>query len=644
MDWVNLHCKTTGSLSICSMTIEQMVARHKQLGYSAVCMMDYGSISLAYELQEECKKAGVKPIYGLEAFVSSLDSHITDESNRRLTRIGIISKNLKGTKALFKAVSQSNRNFYKKPRLALDEWAAYADGNWIIITGWQGTELSELPQSKRGGHLINLIELFGRENVYVGIQAISETKKNVDELRVIADLCKVKCVAIADSHYAEPEDSADQRVLLCSLLGTKLTKVKAHLDSDEAKDIDVARFFESNAYYVPELSEIQELHKGHEVEIANAVEIANKCETYSLSNNPILPEFKAGLDAYEELTRLCRIGWKELLNFKKEDPRYEEYRDRIKDELRVIKDAGLANYFLIVADICDFARKNDILMGVGRGSSGGCLISYLTGITKIDPIPYGLMFSRFFDESRKNSLPDIDLDFQPSRRQDIFNYIMDKYGLDKTAKISTFSRVQGRGAIRLVLTVHEACDFITMGEITKYIPDEGKIADELQELSENDHENAKVLYWAVVNNAAKLAPWVKLESDGSYSGEFGKYFAQAIRLEGLYKNTSEHASGIIVTPGNIDEYCPLIKSKHGLNAGMPYPDLEGMGLPKFDILGINVLDKLKMILTALRTGDIYGDTGNSFADFSSDSREKNIIDNDKSGNEQFVENRELSIV
>lgn len=632
MSWINLHSKSTGSLLSGAMTVDNMVARHKELGYSSVCIMDYGSISLHYEFAAECKNAGLKAILGIEAFVCEQDSHIMDESNRKLSRIGIISKNLKGWKALCKAVSQSNRNHYKKPRLALDEWAVYAKDNWIIITGFPGTKTHDLLQSGDDklafNHIKYLQDLFTKENVYVGIQEISRPKEENDALRAIATLTRSKCLALADSHYSKVEDAADQRVVLCSLLKTTLPKVNGSLDSEEAKDIDVARFFKSDKYYIPSIDEIKELHKGHEEEIANTLEIDSKCETYSLSHNPILPEFQKGMDAYEELTQRCRNGWKELLNFKKEDPRHEEYRDRIKYELKVTKEANLSNYFLIVADICEFARKNNIMMGIARGSSGGCLISYLSGITRLDPIPNKLLFSRFFNESRKNSLPDIDLDFQPSKREEVMAYVKSKYGEDAVCKIATFSRLQGRGAIKEVLRVHEACDFTTMNEITKFIPDEAKIADELQEMSEDTHENAKILYWSVVNNAKELSPWVKLEEDGSYSGELGKYFAQAIRLEGLYRQIGEHASGIIIAPGTIDDHCPLVKSKKNLVAGMPYPDLEGMGLAKIDILGVNVLDKLKMICLAAETGDIYGNTGSGIENLTSDSSKETTSDDE----------------
>lgn len=609
MSWVNFRCKSTGSLLSGAMTTENMVERTKTLGYKSACIMDYGSISLSYEFSAECKKAGLKAIIGIEAFVCEQDSHIMDESNRKLTRIGIVCKNLAGWKSLCKAVSQSNRNFYKKPRLAIDEWAAYANDNWIIITGFPGTKLSKLDNLDcRYNHLENLQLLFGK-NVYIGIQGIADDKNNIKLNREVASLVGIDCIALADSHYVLEEDAPDQRVLLCSLLKTTLPKVNANLSTEEAKDIDVERFFKSDKYYIPSLEELKKYNTDEEIN--NTLKLEAKCEEYSLNNNPILPKFEEGIDAYEVLTQKCRDGWKLLLNFSKNDPRHDIYRDRIKDELRVIKSAGLSNYFLIVADICDYARKNNILMGFARGSAGGCLISYLIGITRLDPIPYKLLFSRFFNESRKNSLPDIDLDFQPSKREEIIQYIQSKYGENSVCKIATFGRLQGRGAIKEVLRVHEATDNTTMNEITKNIPDESKIADELQEMAEDNHEDAKILYWAVVNNAKKLAPWVKLEDDGSYSGEFGKYFAQAIRLEGLYRQIGEHASGIVIVPGNIDDYCPLIKSKKGLIAGMPYPDLEAMGIAKIDILGVNVLDKLKMIINAAETGDIYGCTGDS---------------------------------
>lgn len=601
MNWVNLHSKSTGSFQTCTMTTDKLVEVSKKHGMASACIMDYGSISLAYEFMEECNKAKIKPIIGIEAFVCENDSHITDSSNKSLTRISFVIKNKEGWKSMCEAVSLSNKNYCGKPRLSIEEWAAYANGNWIVISGFSGTKLYD--SEDKESHLEFLKEIFGQDNVYYGVQAISQTPKETENQRKVAKDTNTRPVAIVDSHYADEEDAEDQRVLLCGLLKTTLSKVRSRLDSDDATILDIKRFFTKDVYYIPSLEELKKLHT--EEEIKATLEIDSKCESYSLKNNPMLPEYTKGADAYENLVQRCRDGWKKLLNFEKGDPKKIVYSERIKHELDVIKKANLANYFLIVADICDYARNNGILMGIARGSAGGCLISYLTGITRLDPIPYNLLFSRFFNEARKNSLPDIDLDFQPSKRQEIIDYIVSKYGQDCVAKISTFSRLQGRGAIKEVLRAHEAGNDTIYNQITKWIPDESKIADELQQMGENDHENAKILYWAVINNAKELSSWVKLEKDGTYSGEYGRYFAQAIRLEGLYRQVGQHASGIVVTPTPLDNHCPLIRSKTGLDAGMPFPDLEGIGINKIDILGVNVLDKLQMIIRQMKTGQIY---------------------------------------
>lgn len=646
MNFVPLHVHSDFSLLDGAMNAERIVERCKELGYKACAITDHGSSSGFYEFWEECNKHKIKPILGVEAYVCRMESDLLAKENRKLDHLPILCKNLAGVKAMYKAVSQSNRRFYHKPRLTLEEWGSYANGNWIVFSGHPGSTLfnaivrDDKLVDDAEQKAIECIErhqfLFGKENFFVEIQLVDIENlpfmtEVAEVLRKAAKRMGAERIATGDSHYATKEDAEDQRLLLCAAIKTTLPKIRASLDSDDAKDVCMAGFFKSDNYHIPSFEEMAELHKGYEEELTNCVKIADLCEEYSLKNKPILPTFDPEIDAYNEVVARCRVGWKELIDIPKEDKRYQVYVDRIKMELDVIKNNNLSNYFLIVADICDFARKSDILMGPGRGSAAGCMISYLLGITQVDPIKYNLLFERFFNEARKDAIPDIDLDFQPSKREMIFDYIKSKYSADKIAKIATFGRLQGRGALKTVLTVHEACSVSTMNDMTKFVPDEAAIADDLQAMGEDDHENAKILYWAVVNNAKELAPWVKLEPDGSYSGEFGKYFEQAIRLEGLYRHIGEHASGIIITPTDIDDYCPLVMSnKKKLLAAMPYPHLEGGGLPKFDILGTSVLDKLKMIMNAMETGDLYGDeNGDSLEDQSSYSGEETEIDDDE---------------
>ena len=599
--WTPLLVHSDYSLMNSAMDCEKIAKTCKELGYTTCAITDNGSVSGFMEFADACKSSGIKPIYGIEAFVCKYPSK-EREDNRDLTRIGILSKTLAGVKALFKASSQANENIDGRPRLSLEEWASFQK-DWIVFSGYPGSDLYRLNTDQEITERIDYYKsLFS--NFYVAINPFGNTNINT-KLRSSAKKLSVKCIAVTSSHYPTRDDAADHRVLLCSALKTTLPKVQGNLHTNEAQDLDMDLFFASDNYHIPDKNEITELFWENPEELANCQEIAALCENFSLANNPILPEFQKGLDAYEEIVKLAREGWKNLIPYKAGTEKHKEYGDRIKMELSVIKENGLSNYFLIVADICRWAKENNILTGIGRGSAAGCLISYLIGITHADPIKYGLLFSRFYNSSRKNTLPDIDLDFPPDKREDVIQYIINKYGEKCVAKIATFGRLQGRTILKEVLRIHDACDFKTMNEITKFIPDESKISDDLQELREEDEENAKILYWALINNAKQLAPWVKLEKDGSYSGEFGKFFAQAIRLEGLYKQVGEHASGVIVTPTDVSDYCPVIHSKKKMLAGMPYPMLEKMGITKIDILGVSVYQKLSMILNCLEFGDCY---------------------------------------
>ena len=625
MKYTPLHMHSDYSFLSSAMDCEKIAKVCKERGFTSCAITEHGSASSFMEFYDACTSNKIKPILGIEAYVCEMEGSIKNETNRDLSYLCILSKNLFGAKALFKAVSESNRNAYGKPRLSLSEWASFACNNWIVYSGHQKSTLFNAVCKDGKVHndalqrAIESIEnhqyLFGKDNFFVSIELVD--KDNSEYMSTVADILRqaakrmgAKCIAVDNPHYVDEDDASDQRVLLCASLKTTLSKVKGSLHKNEANDLNMGAFFSSSNYYIHTYEKMLENHAGYEDEVHNTSLIADMCESYSLKNNPIQPIFDKNIDAYEEIAERARRGWRELLNWPKESPQYEEYGNRIRHELDVIKNNGLSNYFLIVADICDYARANNILMGPGRGSGAGCLISYLIGITQIDPLKHGLLFERFFNAARKNSLPDIDLDFPPSRREEILEYIKNKFGDKCVAKIATFSRLQGKAILKKVLTVHEACDFATENAMTEFIPDESKISDDLQEMYEEDADSAKILQWAIINNAKELSPWVKLEKDGTYSGEFGKYFAQAVRLEGLYNNISEHASGVIVTPDEIDNYCPLVDNgKHKLLAGMPYPLLESMGLCKFDILGVSAYDKLAMIINAMETGDIYGNIG-----------------------------------
>ena len=276
------------------------------------------------------------------------------------------------------------------------------------------------------------------------------------------------------------------------------------------------------------------------------------------------------------------------------DPsKFDEYKDRVLKELEVIKKANLAGYFLIVQDYVNHFRDLGCLVGPARGSGGGSLVCYLTGITLIDPIEYGLLFERFYNEGRNTedhvSLPDIDVDFPPDYRDDVIQYLKDKYGESRVCQMLTFGKLAGRSIIKEVLRVNESCGFEQMNQITDKIPNEAAISDLLEEM-----ENPSVIRWALENDKNALIDYCWIDDDGKLQGEYAKAFEQAMRMEGIFKTQGKHAAGVVIASDDLQEICPMVKSSRSSEqiAGMEMGDLEAIGCVKFDILGVNLLKKI----------------------------------------------------
>lgn len=319
-------------------------------------------------------------------------------------------------------------------------------------------------------------------------------------------------------------------------------------------------------------------------------QLLEQIENYNLLSKPKLPKFS---DNDTKLLReICRQGWKRLsLNLK---PQHEQqiYINRINEELSIIESSGLEGYFLTVQDYVWWAKNNGILTGPARGSAAGCLVSYLTGITAIDPIQYNLSFSRFYCAGRNSkdniSLPDIDVDFEVSRREDIINYIKSKYGNNKVSHIATFGRLQGRGALKEVLKYYNVYSNDQINKITENIPDFAKISDKLEESDESS-----ILRWVLQNEPTILKDYcVFNESTHNLEGPCEFYLSEAIKLEGTIRNRSKHASGITISNEPIGELCPVVNE----TALLEMNDLESLGFPKLDILGLSCLDKINYTL------------------------------------------------
>ena len=401
-----------------------------------------------------------------------------------------------------------------------------------------------------------------------------------------------------DIYYANKEDAILHRIALCSSMKTTLPKINKLIKS--GKSVDNQIFFESHDFFLKNRTEIAEVilsdHK-----LGKFKEIYDKCENYNILSKPMLPTFETpgGESEQEYLHKLARHGWVELLADKITDPEQKKiYGDRFRSEFTVIEEANLFGYFLIVRDIINYAKKQGWMVGPGRGSAAGCLISYLIGITQIDPIEFDLLFERFYNAGRNTedhiSLPDIDMDVPGNKRDDIINYLKDKYGHDNVSQMITFGRLQGRSAIKEVLRVNAACGFGEMNEITKAIPDEASISDQLAEM---DEEDRSIIKWALLNNADELRDYCFINNNGKLDGDYAEFFDQAINIEGTFKTQGKHAAGVVISAEKLNTVCPMVNPKSGTEklAGLEMADLEALGHVKFDVLGINLLDKLMKI-------------------------------------------------
>lgn len=261
-----------------------------------------------------------------------------------------------------------------------------------------------------------------------------------------------------------------------------------------------------------------------------------------------------------------------------------------------------------VVDLSVANSKTYNVEGLGvHNSAAGCLVSYLIGITNVDPIKYDLLFERFYNAGRNTAdrvaLPDIDVDFEARYRQDVIQYLRDKYGADKVCQMSTFSRMQGRAAMKDVLRAHSRCSEEEANRITEFIPDESEISDQLQEMREETGE-ASIIRWALEHNGDKLKDWCYLDEAGELQGPLALDFAQAIRLEGTKRNMGKHASGVIISSEPLAEICPMLTDKSTGHAviGVDMTDAEKMGFVKFDILGLQSLDKIHRAQNMIRKG------------------------------------------
>lgn len=615
-----LHCHSMYSLLDGLSKPSQMAERCSEIGATACALTDHGNIAGAIKFHQQMKKHNIKPILGCEIYLCDQPANQQIKENKELSHFIVLAKNLKGWQKLISLVSESNRPdfYYHKPRLDLDALGSFCDGNLIGFCGHLGSLLADklvmdnkiIPDWKNiGSSLIDKMKnMFGKDNFFLEAQLMDRDNTPIQQeltetIRELAKLTQTKVICTPDAHYVRKEDAVDQRILLCNNLKTTLPEISRKISTNQP--VPMGCFFTSDNFHILSQEEINSLHTHEEIE--NTILISDMCENYDITSRPRLPPFSCEDSPDVFLRQLCRNGWRDKIqnNIPKEDQ--QKYVDRIKYELDILQGAGLSSYFLIVQDIVNYVKNSHWLPGPGRGSAAGCLVSYLIGITGIDPIKYNLMFDRFYNSGRNTkdrvSMPDIDVDVPIEKREDVIRYIKDKYGHNQVSQMVTFNTIKGRGAIKDVLRVYGNISFDEMNRITKNIPDEAKIADELQEMKEETGE-ASIIKWALENESDKLKEWCYLDENGQLQGPLAKRFEQAIRLEGTKVNQSKHAAGVVIADTNISDICPTVydtKTKTKI-AGMEMEDLENIGIVKFDILGVAMLDKIMFISDYLEHG------------------------------------------
>ena len=598
------HYSLLSSTSRCS----QIANTCKKHGYSNAGITDISSISGCVNFIQACKKAEIKPIIGSEIILDN-DSRIT-----------LICKNNHAWTQLLKIISISNSpdHFKDTPRISFDLLMSNINGeDFVCIDGYIGSLFFSkiLSNNECVFECLDddsVQECLVENHIDIAISHLQEMQKyfkdyfleinNTDHdsypiTKIVTNVIKnidPECYCtIPDtcSYYPERKDSVDHRVLICTKLKTTMKNLDQKIS--EKKDLDSLRFIRSSNYYIKDFQYLTKHYDNNCID--NLTRIVNSIEDIDILSKPKLPAFKTpdGSSEDEHLKQLCRNGWKKLIVDRIDSSKFDIYKDRVLKELEVIKKANLAGYFLIVQDYVNHFRDLGCLVGPARGSGGGSLVCYLTGITLIDPIEYGLLFERFYNEGRNTddhiSLPDIDVDFPPDYRDAVIQYLKDKYGESRVCQMLTFGKLAGRSILKEVLRVNESCGFEQMNQITEKIPNEAAISDLLEEM-----DNPSVIRWALENDKNALIDYCWLDDDNNLQGEYAKIFEQAMRMEGFFKTQGKHAAGVVIASDDLQEICPMVKSSRSSEqiAGMEMGDLEAIGCVKFDILGVNLLKKI----------------------------------------------------
>lgn len=557
MNFTHLHVHTEYSLLDGSNKINEYVSRVKELGMKSAAITDHGVMFGCIDFYKAAKAAGIKPILGCEVYVapgSRFDKEKGKEEDRYYHLV-LLAETQEGYQNLIKIVSYGFVDgFYYKPRVDMELLEQYHEGIIALSACLAGEIARNLARGfyEEGKEAaLRYEKIFGKGNFFLELQdhGIPEQRQVNHELIRMSRETGIELVATNDVHYTYSSDAEAHDILLCVQTGKSL------------KDENRMRY-EGGQYYVKSEEEMRRLFPYAPEAIENTGKIAERCNVEIEFGVTKLPKFDVpdGYTAWEYLNKLCFEGL---------DKRYtdnkEELKKRLNYELGVIKDMGYVDYFLIVWDFIRYAREHGIMVGPGRGSAAGSLVSYTLGITKLDPIKYDLLFERFLNPERV-SMPDIDVDFCFERRQEVIDYVVEKYGKDQVVQIVTFGTMAARGVIKDVGRVMDV-PYVQCDTIAKMIPQELNIT---------------------IDKAMKANPELKkiYETDETVR----KLIDMSRRLEGLPRHTSMHAAGVVISQKPVMEYVPLSRGSDGsLVTQFTMTTLEELGLLKMDFLGLRTL-------------------------------------------------------
>lgn len=560
MGFTHLHVHTEYSLLDGSSKIKEIVKKAKELGMDSLAITDHGVMYGVIDFYKAAKKEGIKPILGCEVYVSPasrFDREVVHGEDRYYHLI-LLAENEKGYANLTKIVSKGFIDgFYYRPRVDYEVLEQYREGI-IALSACLAGEVPRLLQ--RGQYeeakavAIKNKELFGEGNYFLELQdhGIAEQKAVNLSLMKLSKETGIELVVTNDVHYIEAEDAVPHDILLCIQTAKKV------------KDEDRMRY-EGGQFYLKSEEQMRGLFPYALQAIENTGKIAKRCNVEIEFGVTKLPEYEVvpPYTPFEYLKKLCIDGLE--FRYGKEAYKKEEYRHRLDYELSVICEMGYIDYFLIVWDYINFAKQNGISVGPGRGSAAGSIVSYCLGITDIDPLKYGLLFERFLNPERV-SMPDIDIDFCFERRQEVIDYVVEKYGKERVCQIITFGTLAARGVIR---DVGRALDlpYAKCDAIAKMIPtDLGMTLDLALKVSKD------------------------LKTEYETDDEIKYLIDMSKKLEGLPRHSSMHAAGVVISKLGVDEYVPLAKAADGsITTQFTMTTLEELGLLKMDFLGLRTL-------------------------------------------------------